>query len=242
MSAQPLRQAAREGRPLALSHNLVGQRLGRKGLETRERILSAALRLLEGPGEAAVTLSGVAREAAVGMTTLYLYFPDLGDLVLAALSRVMDSGGAAFLDRLRVRWPDDALDSSCLEFLRAHHQFWRKHSRLLHMRNSLADACDVRFLEYRNRVSLPLIGLLVAQMDGRPDDLRDRRFLLATVLLTGFERLATIVTNPSFQVAMQEMDGETYVARLLEVEAGLIAGAIRTSRSEAAIPEIRCAS
>ena len=42
-----------EARPLKrepeVSHNLLGQRLGRKGLETRERIIAAALLLLDGP-------------------------------------------------------------------------------------------------------------------------------------------------------------------------------------------------
>ncbi len=111
-------------------YNLLGQRLGRKGQETRERILVTALRLIEASSkDAPVTLSSVAREAAVGMTTLYLYFPNLGDLVLAVLTRVMDCADSAFVDRLRARWPDDSLEASARGFLRAHYQFWRRHSR-----------------------------------------------------------------------------------------------------------------
>lgn len=220
-----------QARAVEISHNLVGQRLGRKGLETRERIIKAALCLLEGHGEAPITLTGVAREASVGMTTLYLYFPNLGDLVLAALMRVMDSAEAAYLDRLRVRWPDARLTECCLDFLRAHLRFWRDHSRVLHMRNSYADASDVRFLEYRNQASRPLLELLVHQMDGAPDDVVCGHY--ATVVLTGFERIATVVTNANWEITSQDfnvVDNDDYIDALLVAEAEVMTLAIAHKR------------
>ena len=232
-----------EARPLKrepeVSHNLLGQRLGRKGLETRERIIAAALLLLDGPvSDVPITLSSVAREASVGMTTLYLYFPDLGELVLAALVRVMDTAEAAFLSRLRSYWPDDQIEVNCLDFLTAHYAFWQRHSRILHMRNSFADASDLRFLEYRNKVSYPLISILVRQMDGNPADIGSPGFALATILLTSFERIATVVTNPNFHAALTHNispeEEEARLTRLLEAEARLIALAIRDERSAAA--------
>ena len=226
-----------------VSHNLLGQRLGRKGQETRERILQAALCLLDKPQQdAPITLSGVAREASVGMTTLYLYFPDLGDLVLAALRRVMDTADEAFVDRLRIRWPDERLEDCCVDFLRAHYRFWRQHARILHMRNSFADTNDVRFIEYRNRMSFPLIGLLARQMDGDPragvdgdpDSREQRAVLLATVLLTGFERLATVITTTFFHDSVLEQgveDEAGHVDRMLCTQARLIALGIRDVRT-----------
>lgn len=218
-----------------VSHNLVGQKLGRKGLETRERIIKAALCLLEDQSEPPITLTGVAREASVGMTTLYLYFPDLGDLVLAALMRVMDSAERAYLDRLRTYWPDRRLSECCLDFLRAHLRFWRDHARVLHMRNSFADANDIRFIEYRNQASRPLLGLLVEQMNGAPGDAVLGHF--ATVLLTGFERLATVVTNANWPVTVHEfdvIDNDLYLDALLRAEAEVIALVIANKRREAA--------
>ena len=53
-----------------LSHNLQGQKLGRKGRVTRERIIAAAEKLLAGPPGTPVTLSAVAREASLARTTL----------------------------------------------------------------------------------------------------------------------------------------------------------------------------
>jgi AcrR family transcriptional regulator len=214
-------------------YNLLGQRLGRKGQETRERILVTALRLIETSQDAPVTLSGVAREASVGMTTLYLYFPNLGDLVLAVLTRVMDCADSAFVDRLRVRWPDDSLLASSQGFLRAHYQFWRRHSRLLHFRNSYEDAGDARFLQYRNRVSRPLIELLAQQMDGPVALMNAPGTNCATVLVTGFERLATITTNPIFHTNLRDngvTEVATYIDDLLNAEAELMALGIRHHR------------
>lgn len=185
-----------------VSHNLLGQRLGRKGQETRERILKAALALLDKPRlDAPITVGGIAREASVGMTTLYLYFPDLGALVLAALLRVMDTADDAFVDRLRQRWPDDRLEESCLGFLRAHFSFWQDHARVLHMRNSLADAHDMRFVDHRNRVSFPLIGHFARQMDADPNDHDAWAWHLATVMVTAIERVATVMTRPDLSLS-----------------------------------------
>src|ERR1700740_3463444 len=99
-----------------LSHNLLGQRLGKKGRDTRERILAATERLLAGPPDAPITLSAVAREASLGMNSLSLYFNDLTELLLAQLSITMSTARASFGDHLREHWPDDTLGEHCLRF------------------------------------------------------------------------------------------------------------------------------
>ena len=44
---------------LEISHNLAGQKLGRKGRDTRERILVATLELIEEMGEVPISMSAV---------------------------------------------------------------------------------------------------------------------------------------------------------------------------------------
>ena len=213
-----------------VSHNQVGQKLGRKGQETRERILAAVLRLLADPDGPPVTLAGVAKEARVRPPNVYLYFPDLGALILAALSRVMDTAEEAYLAQLRIYWPDDALEQSCLAFLHAHHEFWSRNARLLHMRNALADVGDLRVLRYRNDATRPLIDLLAGQIGANGDD----NHTIATVLLTGLERVATVVTNPQFDIitgTSSASDHRGYVDRLLEAEAEVISIAIAHRRA-----------
>lgn len=216
-----------------ISHNQIGQKLGRKGQETRERIISAMLRLLADPDGPPVTVSGVAKEAQVRPPNVYLYFPDMGELVLAALMRVMDTAEEAYLARLRQPWPDDALHASCLAFLRAHYAFWQKHARLLHMRNAMADDGDLRVLRYRNDVTKPLIELLAAQFD-RDGDMANTH--IACVLLTGLERMATVVTNPQFRIitgGAAEADQRAYVRGLVEAEAEVLTAVIAARRAAA---------
>lgn len=215
----------------AVSHNQVGQKLGRKGQETRERILVAMLALLadrEGP---AVTLSGVAKEARMRPPNVYLYFPDMGDLLLAALRRVMETAEAAYLGQLRHRWPDDALHERSHSFLQAYYAFWAEHARLLHMRNAMSEAGDLRVLRYRNDVTLPLIRLLADQL-GQADDVND--IAVASVLITGLERVATVVTNPQFGIitgASAEADRRIHVSGLIEAEAEVLSVVIAHRRT-----------
>src|SRR5688500_16342358 len=93
----------------AVSHNLNGQKLGRKGRVTRERILAATAELLAGPRDAPISLSAVARQASLGMTSLYNYFSDFTELLLALLEPVMESAEDAYLAQLREPWSDDEL-------------------------------------------------------------------------------------------------------------------------------------
>jgi len=214
--------------------NLAGQRLGRKGQETRARILSAAMHLLADVDGPPVTLTSIAREASMRLTNLYLYFPDFGELVLALLEQVMADADAAFMTRLRMRWPDESLGEASREFLYAHYRFWNQHARLLHLRNALSDT-DPRLMQYRQQASTPMVQFLVQQMDGG-DDPDFACTSLATVVLTGFERIATVVTNRGFygnQGHLPDLSREELIDQLLTAEARLLELAIEDRRKAA---------
>jgi AcrR family transcriptional regulator len=179
-----------------VSHNLNGQRLGRKGRGTRERILTACAELLADPGDAPISMSAVARRAGLGMTSLYNYFSDLTELLLAVLEPVMATAEEGFLAILREPWPDAELAERCHTFMHAYFDFWSRHSRLLHLRNAMADNRDERMLLHRVRSSQPLISLFVAQMGGAADDEQSPVRGMATVLMTGIERTVTVSTDP----------------------------------------------
>lgn len=180
---------------IEVSHNLNGQKLGRKGRGTRERILAATVELLASSEDEAISMSAVARKASLGMTSLYNYFTDFTELLLAVLEPVIAESENAFMGMLRERWPDGELGERCYAFMRAYHDFWARNSRLLHLRNSMADNRDERMLIHRVRSTQPVIALLVAQMD---DGLEGRNPLsrdMATVLMTGIERTVTVATD-----------------------------------------------
>ncbi|HTZ69484.1 MAG TPA: TetR/AcrR family transcriptional regulator [Acetobacteraceae bacterium] len=213
----------------SLSHNLLGQRLGRKGRDTRERILAATARLLAEPADTAISLSAVAREASLGMTTLYLYFSDLTELLLAALEPIIASAEESYIAHLRARWPDENLGAQCVAFVQAYHAFWQRHARILHLRNSLADANDPRMRKHRIDMSQPLILMLVSQMDGDITKRRTPISNMATVLITGIERLVTVATDAHFAVMPIE-DPAIHVGNLLRAEGRLLELAVRDCR------------
>ena len=216
----------------AVGLNLAGQRLGRKGQETRERVLVAALRLFDDPHGPPVTLTSVAREASMRLSNLYLYFPDMIELLLAVLERVMADADAAFMDHLRTRWPDDRLGQSSAEFIRAHFLVWKQHARLLQLRNALSDS-EPRIMEYRQSATQPILQFLMLQMDG----CNSAEFTcanLAIVVLTGFERVAAIVTNPNYGAVVRDHTPHSVddmTDQLIAAAARLLELAIRDQRA-----------
>ena len=215
-----------------VSHNLNGQRLGRKGRDTRERILLAATRLLYcNADRTPISLSAVAREANLGMTSLYNYFSDLTEVLLAILDPVMASAEDVYLGALRKRWDDAELGERCYEFVSNYQAFWRKHSRLLHLRNAMSDQMDPRMTRQRIKSTQPIIGLLAEQMDGDPKAPRSPEFAMATVLMIGIERSTTISTDDDLPVRMAQ-NIQHDIAHFLRPSARLLEMAIRDLRGK----------
>lgn len=213
----------------ALSHNLLGQRLGRKGRDTRERIIAATERLLAEPAGAPISLSAVAREASLGMTTLYLYFSDLPELLLAVLAPTMATAEDSYIAHLREEWADEDLEAHCLRFIEAYHDFWAQHSRILHLRNTYADNGDERMRLARIGMSKGILDLFVEQMEGDPAEVKSSVYYMATVLLTGIERMITIATDEKFR-GMFQQDPGPHIRNLLRAEAHLFELALRDGR------------
>lgn len=237
--APTIRPKAKTTGRSATTHNLVGQRLGRKGQETRDRIIAAMTRLLAVEDDAQITLSAVAREASLGMSTLYLYFPDMGELALAVLRRTLAEGEPGSTEYLHEFWPDSHLSERVLRFTQTFFAFWEQHARLLQIRNSFADSRDLRFVRLRQKMSSPVRAMLTRQMCVQPGECDAIYEDCATVMLTGLERVATIVINPDFATLSGFESAEErmlYVERLAIAEARLIEALIRDMRRQA-----RCA-
>ncbi len=196
-------EKSKDGKTNAVVHNLNGQKLGRKGRDTRERIIAATQELLSEVPLEQVSLSAVARKVPLGMSSLYLYFTDLTELLLAVLEPVMATAEEAFMARLRERWPDEPLYDQCLGFLRAYYAFWDRNSPILHLRNQMADRKDIRMMHARVRAAQPVMRLFVHQMDQDVEVPGTAPYGMASVLYTGIERVVTIATDHELQVALR---------------------------------------
>lgn len=220
-----------DARAAAISHNLNGQKLGRKGRDTRDRILAAAAELIANEPDAQVSLSAVARRATLGMTSLYNYFTDLTELLLAVLEPVMETAEDAYIGQMREYWPDEELSERCSAFTRALYAFWEQNNRLLHLRNNMADAHDTRMMQQRILSTQPVIYLLVAQMDGDPAVVNTPAVAMASMLMTGIERSVTVNTDDYVRTLFGEPEYRSKehhiwpAARIMEL-------AIRDARSQ----------
>lgn len=223
---------ARATSACADDYNLLGQRLGRKGRDTRQRILDALARRLAQDEVAPVSLSAVAREASVAMTTLYIYFADISELILAALEPVVEDARSLEI-MLRPRWPDAQLAQCCQAYLVEHEAFWRRNSRILHLRNSFADDGDRRLLRARSNLARPQIRSLILQMDGDPAAVESVCYHTAIVVITGIERTSTTVTSPLYAMTLEDagIDWSPPPPAQLEAAARLLELSIRDQRA-----------
>ncbi len=215
-----------------VSHNLQGQRLGRKGRDTRQRILAATEELLAA-SEEPVTLSAVARKAGLGMTSLYVYFTDLTELLLALLEPIMASGEESYLGQLRQRWPDEALGAHCETFIRSYYAFWRQHTRILHLRNSMSEGqMDERMARHRVSAGIPMVRLMCFQMDADSQQTDTPAYSMATALFTGIDRLVAVRTSTVWSIP-ENMAFNPNMENQLLAEARLLELAIGDTRNRA---------
>jgi AcrR family transcriptional regulator len=213
-----------------LSHNLAGQRLGRKGRDTRERIIAAAVELIYCTPSEPLTLSAVARHAGLGLTSLYNYFGDLPELLAAVLEPVMASAEQGYYGLIRTRWGDAELGDRCRAFVDAYHAFWAQHTRLLHLRNTLSDDGDERMTQLRINGTQTIIRRITEQMGGDPRALRSREYAMATVLMIGIERAVTIATDRELPILIAQ-DIQHDPGHFLRPSARLMELAIRDMRA-----------
>ena len=215
---------------VGIVRNLNGQRLGRKGRLTRQRIISSADRIVRESKDLQISLSAVAREADMRMTSLYNYFSDLTEVLLAVLDEVMAEAETAYLSQLRRRWDDENLDEECGKFLNSFYEFWQKHANLLHLRNNIADQRNQQMIATRVTSAREIIALLVFQMDGEPKGETNFVHSMASVLYMGIERAISVLNNPDLP---KNLPGpfRPHVQNILAAETKLLAFAIRDQRA-----------
>jgi AcrR family transcriptional regulator len=167
------------------------------------------------------------------MGTLYIYFADMTELILAVLEPVMAEAEAAYIRHLEQIWPDEALYENCLRFLENFHGFWLRHARILHMRNSVSDQQDKRMMAHRVTAATRIISLFVAQMRHDVTVIRSEAAGMATVLYTGIERIIVVSTD---RVMPTVVPGKfsPHVENYLKSEAKLLAFGISEYRKTAA--------
>lgn len=94
------------------------------------RILDIVIAILKTDGYDAVQLRAVARRARMSLATIYKYYPNRDELILAALQKWMDENRYSGLVRVE-RVPDEALYVAMMRLLRSIFEPWEKHPAML---------------------------------------------------------------------------------------------------------------
>ncbi len=136
---------------------LDGRPLGKRGAQTRRRLLDATSERLETHGVRDLRVVDIARSVETSPATFYQYFHDVEDAVPALASEVGDEVAplAALLDRA---WNGaDGLDAA-RALVDGFVDYWDRHRAVLRTRNLAAQEGDQRFREVRNATLAPFVA------------------------------------------------------------------------------------
>ena len=178
--------------------NKQGQALGRKGNETRERLMNAARRLLSSQSPVELTAVAIGRVAKTSSPTFYIYFNDIRDLLLS----LGEAAGADFVEVHRILeepWdPDNVEQGHAQRVVDAFNAVWNRHRDVLRFRNLEADRGDRAFAEQRIHQSVRIIDRFAERIlaaypkdDRRP---RGHAYAEAAILHAAMESIAA--TDP----------------------------------------------
>ena len=173
--------------------NLYGQKLGRKGAETRARLMKAAANLLEKRSIMELTVGDIASAAGTSSSAFYVYFDDVTEVVLA-VARTIEQITPEIKALLSEAWTaEDSMEKS-LALVKAYVAFWQEHHAILRIRNLAADEGDKRFEEVRHDAVDQIHGLLQARIEAADNGLDPSSGASAVLVL--IERVAVIVRLP----------------------------------------------
>jgi AcrR family transcriptional regulator len=174
------------------STNKDGQAIGRKGAESRARLLEATRQLLdELPSARKLTASSIARAAGLASQTFYLYFDDVEEILLS-LSASASADTAGIIAAVDAPWELANPRAHTTQIVEAFYQYWDRHRSILNIRNYMADRGDEPFVKVRSESALPIIAKLAATMRlGQGDTLSegDAR-ARAIIIFSAIERMA----------------------------------------------------
>lgn len=175
--------------------NQIGQKIGAKGLETRQRLIDATIAELETRGLRDLTVADVARAANTSAATFYVYFEGVPEVVLAALDNVTQSS-PELVALATLNWSNLGQTHLPRDFVELYCRHWWHWRTIFRCRNLASEEGDARFQEARRQSVIPLMNALTSQIDlaqqhGRvPKRLSPRAS--AGAILALLERLAAV--------------------------------------------------
>lgn len=147
---------------------LDGRPLGRRGTQTRRRLLDATAELLETHGIRDLRVVDIARAVGSSPATFYQYFRDVEEAVLA-LAREVGDELAPLAAHLDPPWDAESGLNDARALVDGFVDYWDRHRAVLRTRNLAAQERDERFREVRNNT----LGVFMASLAAKIAQARD---------------------------------------------------------------------
>jgi AcrR family transcriptional regulator len=145
------------------TRNLLGQKMGRKGRDTRQRVMDAALELLKTSSYKDLSVSEIASEAELSNASFYVYFKDVEEVLYACVeAAALDLGELhAVLD---AEWTPKNVREQVKQFVDIYNELWEKYRVELRVRNLEADQGNLRFLNLRIETTKTMLQKLSSKI------------------------------------------------------------------------------
>lgn len=172
----PVRRDADNGDARAVD----GRVPGRRGLQTRERLLDATERLLSASSLRELTVTDIAREVETSPATFYQYFRDVEDAIVVLAERTVEDAVRLTTPLENASWNGKAALESATALVQAFLDFWREHEGVIRVVDLAIVEGDQRFRTLRNDMLAPTSKALTSAIagfkeDGRhPDEVQPR--------------------------------------------------------------------
>lgn len=175
------------------ARNLNGQAMGRKGAETRARLMGATVELLERRSLRDVSVSEIASLAGTSSSSFYIYFEDVSAAALAAALEI-EQFTPEMGELLGQRWTRADAQDKAVALLESYVSLASRHHAILRVRNLAADEGDKRFHEARSQAVRRVHDLLEARIAAARNGLEPSAG--ASAVLSLMERIAAIARLP----------------------------------------------
>jgi AcrR family transcriptional regulator len=179
--------------PRKRPQNLYGQSMGRKGTQTRERLMRATVELLEKRSLRDVSVSDIATLAGTSSSGFYIYCAFVSSAALAAAEGV-EQINPEIEALLRESWTAGIALDKAVALLEAYVNLSSRHHAILRVRNLSADEGDKRFEEVRHRAVSRIHDLLEAKIASLDNGWEASAG--ASAVLALMERIAAIARLP----------------------------------------------
>jgi AcrR family transcriptional regulator len=140
-----------------------GRALGKRGAQTRGKLLDATEQLLEHRGVRDLRVVDIARAVGTSPATFYQYFRDVEEAVLA-LAEEVGEDLAPLRGLLDKPWDDGSSLASARAMVSTFLEYWDGHRAVLRTRNLAAQEGDTRFRRVRNGSLQPLVERLAGKV------------------------------------------------------------------------------